>query len=163
MRPIHTTAAAPMANPVSATRPALAAPLAFGAYAHDQFSPGWERIVKVPPWATSRSDMPCRPVVGEPDPTGRLADEFGDRAVVPDPTLVQHDDAFAQGRDVLGLVDGKDHDRRTRDLREYRAPARASRIASQPAWRSYSVRKAPRSHSATAASNISWPGPLSMT
>jgi hypothetical protein len=87
----------------------------------------------------------------------------GDRAVVADPTKVQHDDALAQGRDVLGLVGGRDHDRRTCDLREYRAPARASRIASQPAWRSYSVRKAPRSQSATAASNVSSPGPLSMT
>jgi hypothetical protein len=38
---------------------------------------------------------------------------------------------------------------------------RASRIASQPAWRSYSVRKAPMSRPATARSSISSPGPLS--
>jgi len=40
---------------------------------------------------------------------------------------------------------------------------RASRIASQPAWRSYSVRKAPMSRSATARSSVASPGPLSMT
>jgi hypothetical protein len=51
MRPIHTTAAAPMANSVSATRPALAAPLAFGAYAHDQFSPGWPGGTRLRPSA----------------------------------------------------------------------------------------------------------------
>jgi len=40
---------------------------------------------------------------------------------------------------------------------------RASRIASQPAWRSYSVRKAPMSRSATARSSISSLGRLSMS
>src|SRR6266542_1061194 len=57
--------------------------------------------------------------VGEPDPTGGLADEFGDLAVVPDPATIQHDDALAQGCDVLGPVGGQDHDRRARELREH--------------------------------------------
>ena len=58
-------------------------------------------------------------LVGEPDPTGCPADKFGDLAVVPDSATVQHDDALAQGLDVLGLMGGQDHDQRSRDLREY--------------------------------------------
>ena len=58
-------------------------------------------------------------LIGEPDPAGGPADEFGDLAVVPDPAAVQHHHALAQGRHVLGLVGGQHHDRRTGDLREH--------------------------------------------
>ena len=52
-------------------------------------------------------------LVGEPDPTGGPADQFDDLAVIPDPATVQHDDALAQGLDILGLVGRQEHDGRS--------------------------------------------------